>query len=165
MFNKKNHLKNIAKGTMDPRHWVLWPLVQSRSFNNNLGQTSVWFCLAKGKKYIEFDKSIINFNKSITFFLVSSLNNFDKSWQRAVTEWLTRHRQCHRLTICFLFISDLTNGEMVAATPCERLQNVWPPGETTECDKSVMFWWISPPLYTNNDPSLISFDFYHSCWC
>ena len=33
------HCKNIAKGTTDPRHWVLWPLVQSRSFNKlwNLG--------------------------------------------------------------------------------------------------------------------------------
>ena len=33
----------------------LTPLVQSRSFNNlwNLGQTSVWFCLEKGEKYIE----------------------------------------------------------------------------------------------------------------
>ena len=117
---QEKHIFDIAKSTTYPRHWVLWPLVQSRSFNNNLGQTSVWFCLAKGKKYIEFDKSIINFNKSITFFLVSSLNNFDKSWQRAVTERLTRHRQCHRLTICFLFISDLTNSETVAATPSFR---------------------------------------------
>ena len=32
-------------------------------------------------------------------------------------------RQCHRLTICF-FISDLTNSETVAATPCDRVQNV-----------------------------------------
>ena len=64
-------------------------------------------------------------------------------------------RQCHHLTICF-FVSDLTNSEMVAATPCERVQNVWPPGKTPECDKSFMFRWISPALYIKNDPSLIS---------
>ena len=52
------------------------PLHQSRSFKRlwNLGQTSAWFCLAKGKKYIEqlwqihvttWTNSCINFDKSI----------------------------------------------------------------------------------------------------
>ena len=46
--------KNNAKGTMDPRHWVLWLIWylqfnQSRNFNNlwNLGQTWTWSCLAE----------------------------------------------------------------------------------------------------------------------
>ena len=50
---------NIAKGTTHSRHWVLWrtqstPVGLRRSLNKlwTLGQTSSWFCLAKGKKYM-----------------------------------------------------------------------------------------------------------------
>ena len=61
----KNKLTNKTKA----------PLYQSRSFKRlwNLGQTSAWFCLAKGKKFIEqlwqihvttWTNSCINFDKS-----------------------------------------------------------------------------------------------------
>ena len=50
--------RNIAKGTTDPRHRVLWHIQHlqfkaeaSRNFWN-LGQTSVWFCSAKGEKQL-----------------------------------------------------------------------------------------------------------------
>ena len=49
----------IAKGTTHSRHWVLWrtqssPVGLRRSFYKlwTLGQTSSWFCLAKGEKYM-----------------------------------------------------------------------------------------------------------------
>ena len=54
------YIKKIAKGTADPRDWVLWFIQQllfkqSRRFNKlwNLGQTSAWLCLARGEKYKE----------------------------------------------------------------------------------------------------------------
>ena len=56
---KVNHTKKHCKRHNRPK--VLstlnhsTPLVQSRSFNKlwNLGQTSTWFCLSKGNKYIK----------------------------------------------------------------------------------------------------------------
>ena len=49
----------IAKGTTNPRHWVLWFIqhiyVKAEallSFKNH-GQTSAWFCLRRGEKYIK----------------------------------------------------------------------------------------------------------------
>lgn len=55
--------ESIYKKTLPKAQWTQalttlthsTPLVQSRSFNKlwNLGQTSVWFCLARGEKYVE----------------------------------------------------------------------------------------------------------------